>query len=84
VLDGLAACAAAATVFRLAPFVEEWWLVADRTGSPAQHAALDLMRLRPVFDLGTAAGQAGPLVLPVLRTAARLSTADAPGAGSGA
>jgi nicotinate-nucleotide--dimethylbenzimidazole phosphoribosyltransferase len=79
VLDGLAACAAAAVMYRLAPFIEEWWLVADRTGSPAQHAALDLMRLRPVFELGTAAGYAGPLVVPVLRAAARLATPDVAG-----
>jgi len=74
VLDGLPACAAALACYRLAPFIEEWWLVADRSGSPAQHAALDLMQLRPLFELNTEAGQAGPLVLPVLRAAVRLTS----------
>jgi nicotinate-nucleotide--dimethylbenzimidazole phosphoribosyltransferase len=77
VLDGLAACAAGATLFRLAPFIESWWLVADRAASPAQHAALAMMRQQPVFDWAAPAGHAGPLVVPVLRAAAR--AASAPG-----
>jgi NaMN:DMB phosphoribosyltransferase len=78
VLDGLAACAAAATVYRLAPYAAEWWLVADRGESPAQHSAVGMMRLRPVLELGTEAGHAGPLVVPLLRAAARLAAARNP------
>jgi len=73
VLDGLDACVAAASLYQLAPFATEWWLVADSAPGPAQRAAVDLLRLRPVFDLGTAAGYAGPLVAPLLRAAARLA-----------
>jgi NaMN:DMB phosphoribosyltransferase len=76
VLDGLHACVAAASLYQLAPFATEWWLVADSpdaAGAPAQRAAVDLLRLRPVFDFGTAAGYAGPLVAPLLRAAARLA-----------
>src|SRR5262249_6752525 len=81
ILDGLAACAAAAVGYRLAPQAAGWWLVADRAGSPAQQAAVDLLRLTPVLDLGPPPGCAGPLLVPVLRAAARLSTVDPPGAG---
>src|SRR5262249_23692210 len=81
ILDGLAACAAAAVSYRLAPQAAGWWLVADRAGSPAQRAAVDLLRLTPVLDLGPPPGCAGPLLVPVLRAAARLSTVDPPGAG---
>jgi nicotinate-nucleotide--dimethylbenzimidazole phosphoribosyltransferase len=79
VLDGVAACAAASAMYRLAPHATQWWLAADRTGSPAQQAALDLLRLRPVLDLDTAPGYAGALLLPLLRAAARLCLLGSPG-----
>lgn len=74
VLDGLDACVAAASLYQIAPFATEWWAVADCAGTPAQRAAVDLLRLTPVLSLGTAAGYAGPLVAPLLRAAARLAT----------
>jgi NaMN:DMB phosphoribosyltransferase len=83
VLDGLAACAAASVAYRLAPHATHWWLAADRTGSPAQQAALDLLRLRPVLDLEAAPGYAGPLVVPLLRAAARLCQLRAQDAAAG-
>jgi nicotinate-nucleotide--dimethylbenzimidazole phosphoribosyltransferase len=83
VLDGLAACAAAGVMYRLAPHATQWWLAADRSGSPAQQAALDLLRLRPVLDLDAAPGYAGPLVVPLLRAAARLCQLGAPDAAAG-
>jgi nicotinate-nucleotide--dimethylbenzimidazole phosphoribosyltransferase len=80
VLDGLDACVAAASLYQLAPFATEWWLVADCAGVPAQRAAVDLLRLKPVFGFGTAAGYAGPLVAPLLRAAARLAADGDPAA----
>jgi nicotinate-nucleotide--dimethylbenzimidazole phosphoribosyltransferase len=68
---------------RLAPHATQWWLAADRTGSPAHQAALDLLRLRPVLDLDAAPGYAGPLVVPLLRAAARLCLLGAPDVATG-
>jgi nicotinate-nucleotide--dimethylbenzimidazole phosphoribosyltransferase len=73
ILDGLDACVAAASLYQIAPFATEWWAVADSAETPGQRAAVDLIRLKPIFGLGTATGYAGPLAAPLLRAAARLA-----------
>jgi nicotinate-nucleotide--dimethylbenzimidazole phosphoribosyltransferase len=75
VLDGLAGCAAALVAESVAPAATDWWQLAGRSGSPAEDAVLDRMRLRALLDLGVdgCPGWSALLAVPLVRAATRLA-----------
>ncbi|WP_432484373.1 nicotinate-nucleotide--dimethylbenzimidazole phosphoribosyltransferase [Kineococcus esterisolvens] len=79
VLDGVVGAAAALVAARGVPGAEKWWLAGARTAEPAQHLALERLKLTPVLDLGAGrgAGTGALAALGVLRAAQVLASADA-------
>ncbi|WP_432537036.1 nicotinate-nucleotide--dimethylbenzimidazole phosphoribosyltransferase [Kineococcus arenarius] len=79
VLDGVVGAAAALVASRAVPGAEKWWAVGARTAEPAQHLAVDRLKLTPVLDLGAGrgAGTGALAALGVLRAAQVLAAADA-------
>ncbi|NAZ88562.1 nicotinate-nucleotide--dimethylbenzimidazole phosphoribosyltransferase, partial [Kineococcus indalonis] len=78
-LDGVVGAAAALVASRGVPGAEKWWLAGARTAEPAQHLALERLKLVPVLDLGAGrgAGTGALAALGVLRAAQVLAAADA-------
>ena len=72
--DGIAACAAVLVASAIAPAVPEYCLCTRSTPSPALGKALELLGMRPPFDLGVDAvdGTGAALAWPLLRSAAAL------------
>jgi nicotinate-nucleotide--dimethylbenzimidazole phosphoribosyltransferase len=89
VLDGVITCAAALAARVLAPGAVDHWVAGHRSEEPAATAALELLGLEPVLDLGLRLGEGtgGVLAVPVLQAACRvmseMATFSSAGIGDG-
>lgn len=74
ILDGVIACSAALVAARLAPDVLDYCIAGHLGVEPGIAAALDVLQLEPLVDLGLRLGEAtGALTaLPMVRAAARI------------
>jgi nicotinate-nucleotide--dimethylbenzimidazole phosphoribosyltransferase len=74
IADGMAACAALMVASAIAPATPDYCLCARSNPSPALAGVLELLGMRPVFDLGVDAvdGTGSTLAWPLLRSAAAL------------
>jgi len=74
VLDGVVSAAAALVAQRIAFRSSGWWVVAHRTGDPAQELALDRLSLEPLLDLGIQVGEGvgAMAAVPLLQAASAL------------
>ncbi|MDQ6640378.1 MAG: nicotinate-nucleotide--dimethylbenzimidazole phosphoribosyltransferase [Pseudomonadota bacterium] len=74
VADGMAACAALLVASAIAPAVPDYCVCTRSNSTPALASALELLGMRPVFDLGVDAvdGTGAALAWPLLRSAAAL------------
>jgi len=74
VLDGVVSAAAALVAQRIAFRSAGWWVVAHRTGDPAQELALDRLSLEPLLDLGIHVGEGvgAMAAVPLLQAASAL------------
>ncbi len=72
--DGMAACAALLVASAIAPALPEYCLCTRSNSTPALAGALELLGMRPVFDLGVDAvdGTGAALAWPLLRCAVAL------------
>jgi nicotinate-nucleotide--dimethylbenzimidazole phosphoribosyltransferase len=80
VLDGVVTAAAALVAQRIAFRSVGWWVVAHRTGDPAQELALDRLSLEPLLDLGIHVGEGvgAMAAVPLLQAASALLTEVSP------
>ena len=71
VLDGVVSCSTALVAERLAPGASAWWTAGHRSTEPAASAALDVLGLVPLLDLGLRLGEGtgALLAIPVLQAA---------------
>ncbi|GAB2680061.1 nicotinate-nucleotide--dimethylbenzimidazole phosphoribosyltransferase [Thalassiella azotivora] len=74
VLDGVIACAAALVAQALAPAAVDHWVAGHRSEEPGATAALAVLGLEPVLDLGLRLGEGTGAVLavPVVQAACRV------------
>ena len=80
VLDGVIACSAALVAAALAPAAVDHWVAGHRSDEPGATAALALLGLEPLLDLGLRLGEgtgavlAVPLVQAAVRVLAEMAT----------